>query len=126
MSTYMNVFVKTDAAVRDFALEFSRILGKMFAHIQTDVGDVYETDVLGIRVVVLGRPGLEDDDADNLNFTQYQVQLDIGPLTGGQTHDALVHAMSIHLANEIGAKLKCPTMVTEGLRKLTGTFAIEG
>jgi hypothetical protein len=42
---------------------------------------VYETDVLGIRVVVLGCPGLEDDGADNLNFTQYQVQLDIGPLT---------------------------------------------
>jgi hypothetical protein len=37
----MNVFVKTDAAVRDFAQELSRILGKMFAHIQTDVGDVY-------------------------------------------------------------------------------------
>ena len=68
MSTYMNVFVKTDAAVRDFAQELSRILGKMFAHIQTDVGDVYETDVLGIRVVVLGRPGLEDDDAASAMF----------------------------------------------------------
>jgi hypothetical protein len=122
----MNVFVRTDAAVRDFAMEFSRILGKMFAHIQTEVGDVYETDVLGIRVVVLGRPGLADDGADNLHFTHYQVQLDIGPLTGGPTHDALVHAMAIHLASEIRARLKCPTMVTEGLRKLAGTFAVHG
>ena len=124
MLTYMNVFVKTDAAVRNFAMEFSRILGKMFAHIQTEVGDVYETDVLGIRIVVLGRPGLED--SGQPEFHQYQVQLDIGPLTGGQTHDALVHAMSIHLASEIGAKLKCPTMVIEGLRKLAGTFAVGG
>jgi hypothetical protein len=126
MSVYMNVFAKTDAAVRDFALDFSRILGKPFTLIQTEVGAVYETDVLGIRVVVLGQPGLADDGEDNLNFTRYQVQIDIGPMTGGQAHDALVRAMATHLAHEIGARLKCPTMVTEGLRKLTGTFAVDG
>jgi len=126
MSTYMNVFVKTDAAVRDFALAFGHILGKLLTHIQTEVGDVCETDILGIRLVVLGRPSLVDVVEDNLNFTQYQVQIDIGPMTGGPTHDTLVQAMSIHLACEIRARLKCPTMVTEGLRKLTGTFAVAG
>ena len=126
MSTYTNVFVKTDAAVRDFALEFSRILGKPLAHKQMEVGDVYETDILGARVAVFGHPGLEDDKEDDLNFTQYQVQIDIGPTTGEQAHDTLVQAMSIYLAAEINAKLRCPTMVTYGLRKLVGTFGVAG
>ncbi len=126
MSTYMNVFVRTDTDIRDFALEISGILGKILAHKQMEVGDVYETDIFGARVVVFGHIGLEDDQEENLNFTQYQVQIDIGPTTGGQTHDTLVQAMSIYLASEISAKLKCPTMVTAELRKLVGTFGVDG
>jgi hypothetical protein len=122
MSTYMNVFVKTDADVRDFAMEFSHILGKLLSHKQMEVGDVYETDILGTRVAVFSQPGLVDDKDDNLNFTKYQIQIDIGPTTGGQTHNALVEAMSIYLADEINARMKCPTMATDGLRKLVGTF----
>jgi hypothetical protein len=122
----MNVFVKTNASVRAFALKFGQILGKLFNHIQTDMGDVYETDVLGTRVVVFGRCGLEDDGEDNLPFTQYQVQIDIGPMTGNEAHDKLVQDMAINLAGEIRTKLKCPTMVAEGLRKLVGTFAVAG
>ena len=122
MSTYMNVFVKTDADIRDFALEFSHILGKLLTHKQMEVGDVYETDILGTRVAVFSHSGLQDDKPDNLNFSQYQIQIDIGPATGGQSHDAMVQAMSTYLASEISAKLKCPTMVTAELRKIMGAF----
>jgi len=41
-------------------------------------------DVLGTRVVVFGRCGLEDDGRTTLPFTQYQVQIDIGPMTGNE------------------------------------------
>jgi len=124
MSIYFNIFVKTNAGVRDFTSEFSRIVGKPFALIQTDVGDVYETEILGTRVVIIGNPGLSDAGGDHLNFSQYQVQIDIGPVTGGKAHDALIQSMSVHLAGEIRARMKHPTMVTEGLRKLVGAFEL--
>ena len=107
-------------------MEFGHILGKVLAHKQMDVGDVYETDILGTRVAVWGPPGLDDDKENNLDFTQYQVQIDIGPTTREQAHDTLVQAMSVYLASEISAKLKCPTMVTAELRKLVATFGAGG
>ena len=126
MSTYMNVFVKTDTGVREFALEFNHILGKRLAHRQMDAGDVYETDMLGTRVAVFCHAGLEDDTGNNMNFTQYRIQIDIGPATSGQAHDTLAQAMSIYLASEISAKLRWSTMVTDGLRKLVRTFDADG
>ena len=126
MSTYANVFVRTDATIRDFAGRISRLLGKPLDRKQMGESDVYETDLLGLGVVVFSQPGRQDDQENNLTFTRYQVQIDIGPTTGAAAHDALVAALSVHLAGEITAKLKCPTMVADGLRKRVATFGAEG
>jgi hypothetical protein len=116
MASFINVFLRTPKPLEALVSDVETMLGIHLVPRPDDFGALYGAAFMGMDVAVYEAIGYEAD--RNMDFPSYQVEIDMGPLTGEPRHDESVRRAALSLARRLRHEGGYPVMVTEDLQRV--------
>lgn|SRR5262249_42711758 len=123
MSHVTNVLVEGDIGISLIAASLGELIGHELQERIAEIGNLYETTIMGVNVYIYDEPGLEDD--CGIEFSKYRYVINYkrysGSVESGYQID-LCHILALISASVISRKLNCECLVVDNLQAVVQSF----